>query len=64
VCRGRQEASPLRRTSLLPGTATGKQVGAVTHVLVNVPTTGYGIFIENMLDVAQSVAEEKLKEVS
>ena len=28
----------------------GKLVGAVTHVLVNDPTTGYGIFIENMLD--------------
>ena len=30
----------------------GKLVGAVTHVLVNDPTTGYGIFIENMLDTA------------
>ena len=30
----------------------GKIVGAVTHVLVNDPTTGYGIFIENMLDAA------------
>ena len=28
----------------------GKLIGAVTHVLVNDPTTGYGIFIENMLD--------------
>lgn len=28
----------------------GKLVGAVTHVLVNDPTTGYGIFIDNMLD--------------
>ena len=28
----------------------GKLVGAVTHVMVNDPTTGYGIFIENMLD--------------
>ncbi len=27
----------------------GKIVGAVTHVLINDPTTGYGIFIENML---------------
>ena len=27
----------------------GKIVGAVTHVLVNDPTRGYGIFIENML---------------
>ena len=30
----------------------GKLVGAVTHVLVNDPTTGYGIFIENMLSAA------------
>ena len=31
----------------------GKMVGAVTHVLVNDPTRGYGIFIENMLAAAQ-----------
>lgn len=30
----------------------GKIIGAVTHVLVNDPTKGYGIFIENMLDAA------------
>ena len=30
----------------------GKLVGAVTHVLVNDPTKGYGIFIENMLSAA------------
>ncbi len=30
----------------------GKLVGAVTHVLVNDPTRGYGIFIENMLETA------------
>ena len=30
----------------------GKLVGALTHVLVNDPTRGYGIFIENMLDAA------------
>lgn len=28
----------------------GKIVGAVTHVFVNDPTRGYGIFIENMLE--------------
>lgn len=28
----------------------GKIIGAVTHVLVNDPTRGYGIFIENMLE--------------
>ena len=31
----------------------GKLVGAVTHVLINDPSTGYGIFIENMLGAAQ-----------
>ena len=30
----------------------GRLVGAVTHVLLNDPTRGYGIFIENMLDMA------------
>ena len=30
----------------------GKLIGAVTHVLVNDPTMGYGIFIKNMLDAA------------
>lgn len=33
----------------------GKLVGAVTHVLVNDPTRGYGICIENMLDSAFDV---------
>jgi len=28
----------------------GKLIGAVTHVLVNDPTRGYGIFIETMLE--------------
>ena len=35
----------------------GKLVGAVTHVLINDPCAGYGIFIENML--RQNVKEEK-----
>lgn len=30
----------------------GKLIGAVTHVLVDDPTQGYGIFIENMLTAA------------
>ncbi len=42
----------------------GKLIGAVTHVLVDDATKGYGIFAENMLETAQSVAEEKLKEAS
>ncbi len=29
----------------------GKIIGAVTHVFVNEPSKGYGIFIENMLEV-------------
>ena len=37
----------------------GKLVGAVTHVLVANPTEGYGIFIENMLNAAQSQATPK-----
>jgi len=28
----------------------GNLIGAVTHVFVNDPTRGYGIFIENMLE--------------
>jgi stage IV sporulation protein B len=35
----------------------GKLVAAVTHVLVNDPTTGYGIFMENMLSAASAAAE-------
>ena len=34
----------------------GKLVGAVTHVLVNDPKRGYGIFIENMLESAYEQA--------
>jgi stage IV sporulation protein B len=30
----------------------GRLVGAVTHVLLDDPSRGYGIFIENMLDAA------------
>ena len=33
----------------------GKLVGAVTHVLIDDPTKGYGIFAENMLENAQSI---------
>ncbi len=31
----------------------GKLVGAITHVTVNDPTKGYGIFIENMMNAAE-----------
>lgn len=33
-----------------PIVQNGRLVGAITHVLINDPTQGYGIFIENMLD--------------
>ena len=33
----------------------GKLIGAVTHVFVNDPTRGYGIFIENMLAEAEKM---------
>ena len=39
-------------TTLVSGSPiiqNGKLVGAVTHVLINDPTMGYGIFLENML---------------
>ena len=36
-----------------PVIQNGRIVGAVTHVLVNDPTKGYGIFIENMLEAAK-----------
>ena len=42
-------------TTLVSGSPiiqNGKLVGAVTHVFINDPTRGYGIFIENMLEAA------------
>ncbi len=33
----------------------GRLVGAVTHVLVNDPTRGYGIFAQTMLKQARAV---------
>ena len=47
-------------TSLVSGSPilqNGKLIGAVTHVMVNEPTKGYGILIENML--AQAVASRR-----
>lgn len=35
-----------------------KLIGAVTHVFVDDSTRGYGIFAENMLTTAQTIAEE------
>lgn len=34
----------------------GKIIGALTHVLVNEPTVGYGIYIGNMLETAEEIA--------
>ncbi len=42
----------------------GRLVGAVTHVLVNDPTRGYGIAIDSMLETAQTVSDRNLKEAS
>ena len=43
----------------------GKLVGALTHVLVSDSLTGYGIYAENMLEVALEVAQEyELKQAS
>ena len=37
----------------------GRLVGAVTHVFVNDPTRGYGIFIENMMDTQNKYKSTK-----
>lgn len=42
----------------------GRIVGAVTHVLVNDPTRGYGIFIEWMLQEAEVQLENSVKEAA
>ncbi len=42
----------------------GKLIGALTHVLVKDSLTGYGIYAENMLETAESVAERRLKDAS
>ncbi len=38
-----------------PVIQNGRLIGAVTHVFVNDPTRGYGIFAENMLDEAMKI---------
>lgn len=40
-----------------PIVQNGKLVGAVTHVLINNPTKGYGIFIENMLAETEKISD-------
>ena len=48
----------VRGMSGSPIIQNGKLVGAVTHVLINDPTTGYGIFIENMLNASEIARNE------
>lgn len=45
----------IRGMSGSPIIQNGKFVGAVTHVLLNDPSRGYGIFIENMLTEAEKI---------
>ena len=59
-----QTGGILQGMSGSPIIQNGKLIGAVTHVLVDDSTQGYGIFAENMLETAQSVAEEQLKDAS
>ena len=48
--------SPIIQNSML--------VGAVTHVFINDPAQGYGIFAENMIKTADKLAKEKLQSAS
>lgn len=41
-----------------PIVQNGRLVGAVTHVLVNDPTRGYGIFAQTMLQQVEQIAED------
>ena len=42
----------VRGMSGSPIIQNGKLVGAITHVFINNPVRGYGIFIEKMLNAA------------
>ena len=55
LCEKQKICCPLLTTlvSGSPVIQNGKLVGAETHVFVNDPTKGYGIFIENMLTEAE-----------
>lgn len=41
-----------------PIVQNGKLIGAVTHVFLNDPTRGYGVFIENMIDDMLKMKDE------
>ena len=58
----RQTGGIVQGMSGSPILQNGRLVGAVTHVLVNDPTRGYGIFAQTMLDQAQQI--EKTGSVS
>lgn len=47
-----------------PVIQNGKLIGAVTHVLVDNPTSGYGIYAENMLEEAKQIEISLQKEAS
>ena len=49
----RQTGGIVQGMSGSPIIQDGKLIGAVTHVFINDPTRGYGIFIENMLEAAE-----------
>ena len=57
LCEKQKICCPLLTTvvSGSPVLQNGKIVGAVTHVFVNDPTRGYGIFIENMLAETEKI---------
>ncbi len=42
----------------------GMLVGAVTHVFVNEPERGYGIFAENMIEVSSSISQDDVRNAS
>ncbi len=44
----------VRGMSGSPIVQDGKLIGALTHVMIGEPTEGYGIFIENMLETAET----------
>ncbi len=47
-----------------PIVQNGKLVGAVTHVFVNDPTCGYGIFAENMLEESRALGASAKRKAS
>ena len=48
-----------------PVLQNGKLIGAVTHVFVDVPTSGYAVYAENMFETVQNAAKKvKLKKAS